>query len=207
MRPSGRLLLVLLALAAAVAGLWFFWPAPQPASVAPPASQARPGDPLAGISGLQITYYDVSGQSVREIREALNRVRPRDPNDGQPVDALAHWRIDWRWPTGPSGGCDLSRVRVTFRADILMPRLAPGAATPAPVAARWRAYAAALERHEAGHVRAAYDQVNAVRAAVRTSDCANANRAAGAVLDAAQRGDIAYDRETRHGATQGARFE
>jgi len=173
-------------------------PPPQPALAAETS--------LEGVTNLDVQYYEVSGNSLFEIRRALNRVRPRDPNDGLGVDALSSWYIAWRWPGNADGGCDLARAEIRFSARIRMPRLVETAATPAAVRQRWRAYAAALQRHEAKHIRHAWDNRNLVLTAIRASSCANASRDAQAAIATLARHDIDYDRQTRHGATEGAHF-
>ncbi len=182
------LLCLLAGLSAAVAG-------------PPPAT-----GPLAGIPNLDVEYYDVSGRSVAEIRAALNRVRPTDPNDGQRVDAVNRWYISWRWPGNGRGGCDLARTELRFSATLRMPRLVNTAVTPRAVLARWNAYRVALERHEAGHLRHAFDNLGSVRRAIRASSCATANDNGRAAVRLLARWDVTYDRQTRHGFSQGAHF-
>ena len=161
---------------------------------------------LADIPGVEIVHYEVSGDSLFEIRRALNRVRPRDPTDGQRVDALASWYIQWRWPVRGDGGCDLARAEIRFSGRVRMPRLVETARTPDAVRRRWRAYVAVLERHEANHIRRAWLSRNRVLAAIRASSCASADRDARAALAALVRQDRDYDRTTRHGLTEGAHF-
>jgi predicted secreted Zn-dependent protease len=163
----------------------------------------RPG-PLAGIPNLTIEYYDVSGRTPAAIRAALNAVRPRDPNDGLPVDALSRWNVRWSWRGNGRGGCDLANARIEYSARIVMPRLANEADVPPGLRARWRAYVAALETHEAGHVRYPYDRLGEIAAAIRASTCEGANEAARRALAPMQRHDVDYDRATRPGASQGA---
>jgi len=176
-------------------------PAPTVSGRQPPA-----GGSLAGIANVEVHYYDVRGNSLFEIRRALNRVRPRDPNDGLGVDALSSWYIQWRWPGDAAGGCDLSRAEIRFSGRIRMPRLVETAQTPEAVRLRWRAYVAALERHEATHIRQAWAHRNDVLAAIRASSCANATRDARAAIAIMGRRDVVYDRTTRHGLTEGAHF-
>lgn len=172
------------------------------AAVGPPPARG----PLAGIPNLDVQYYDVSGRSVGEIRAAINRVRPRDPNDGLAVDAVNRWYISWRWPSNGRGGCDLARTEMRFTATLRMPRLVNRAATPRAVLVRWDTYMAALERHEAGHLRHAYDNMGSVLRAIRASTCNQANEAGRAAVRVLARWDVTYDRQTRHGFSQGAHF-
>lgn len=178
-------------------------PRPAPAAAAPPGGIEAL---LAGVPNVEIGYYEVQGDSLAEIRRALNEVRPRDPNDGLRVDALASWYIDWRWPQGPGGRCDLSRAEIRFRAWVRLPRLVERATTPRAVRLRWRAYMAMLERHEANHIRRAWERSGRVLAALRVSTCAAASRDGLAAVAEIGRGDRDYDRATRHGFTEGAHF-
>jgi len=180
-------------------------PTAQPAApLAAPAQSLQAS--LAGITNVDIQYYDVSGNSLFEIRRALNRVRPRDPNDGLGVDALAGWYIEWRWPSGADGSCDLSRAEIRFSATIRMPRLVETPQTPPAVRMRWRTYVAALERHEATHVRHAWENRQIVLDALRASSCANAVRDGQAAIRRLGQHDRDYDQRTRHGLTEGAHF-
>jgi predicted secreted Zn-dependent protease len=173
-----------------------------PALAEPPA----PAGPFAGIPNVDIQYYDVTGRDPREIREAMNRLRPTDPNDGLRLDALTRWRMGFGWPRRGPDQCLLDQARVNFSATVLMPRLVSAETLPQGVRTRWQAYVAALETHEAGHVRHAYEAVPAVLAAIRAGTCANAQDAGRAAVRAAAAWDVDYDRATRHGATQGARY-
>lgn len=177
------------------------------AAAAPAAADPAPADgPLAGIPNLEIQYYDVTGRNPREIREAMNQARPTDPNDGLRLDALTRWRMGFRWPRRGPDQCVLDQARVNFTATVLLPRLANAEALPQSVRTRWQAYIAALETHEAGHVRHAYEAVSVVLAAIRASTCANAQEAGRAAVRAAAAFDPEYDRATRHGLSQGAHF-
>jgi len=178
---------VLLALAAAPAG-------------------AQTTDAFAGVPNLTFRTYTVTGTDAPSVRRSLDAGRPTDPHGGAPVDAGTDWAIHWRWPARRHGGCDLSRARVTFRATVTLPRLAEGATLPPPLAEAWTRYMAALETHEAGHVRYAYEHRGDVLAAIRGATCRTAEKRAEAALAAITAHDLAYDRDTQHGLTQGALF-
>ena len=162
--------------------------------------------PFAGVPGATIRSYPVRGNSVAAIRAALNAGGRVDRHDGAPVEAMTHWRFTWRWPGTPDGGCRLSAASVRFAATVTLPRLADPAGVPPDVLAAWRRYRAALEAHEARHVAHAYAARGQVLAAIRGSTCTRANRAASAVVAVLVADDVAYDRATRHGASEGAVF-
>jgi predicted secreted Zn-dependent protease len=162
--------------------------------------------PLQSLQGVTVRTYDVHGHDPRSIRASINAKRPVDPHDHGPADALTRWYIAWNWPDGPSGRCDLSRTKVSFRATVLLPNLRNIGGLDPALQERWRRYMQALERHEAGHVAYALDHLDDVKKAVMSATCDTANQAAMSALSVINRHDMDYDRLTRHGATQGARF-
>ncbi len=171
-----------------------------------PSTPSDASDVFADIPNLEVTYYDVTGNSVGAIRKAIDAVRPRDPNDGTGVDAVARWRIGWRWPRMANGTCDLARAELRFSATILLPRLAEPQRVPRAVLARWDSYMAALKGHEAKHIRTAWMNSGRVLDAIRASDCAGANEAGKAAIADLGQFDREYDRVTKHGRTEGAHF-
>ena len=173
-----------------------------------PADAQRARSPLTGMPNLAIRYYEVSGRTAEEIRAAIDRHprRPRDPNDGRPVDAAARWDFRWTWPENARGECDLSRVSISFSARVLMPRLADETAVPDPLLRRWRIFVARLAAHEDGHVFSAWRAMPELLATLRASRCADANADAERVLERIRQRDIDYDRRTDHGRRQGVRF-
>jgi predicted secreted Zn-dependent protease len=158
------------------------------------------------MPGLRIEYYEVSGRTAEEIRASIDRLRPADPNTGVRVDAFTSWYMHWNVPGSPEGVCRTELAVVTVDVTVGLPRLAdPGAVRPA-VLQRWNRYLAALEAHEANHVRLAYEGRDAVLRAIRASDCANGPQAARAAMEEARRRNDEYDRLTQHGMTEGAHF-
>ena len=57
----------------------------------PPAILTAPATPLPSqvlIEHAQIIYYDVTGSTANELRESMNKFRPKDPYDNNnPVDS------------------------------------------------------------------------------------------------------------------------
>lgn len=204
-----RRLLLLATLLAAGCGQSAQPPANQAAAGPVPVAEGPPPPAetsLAGIPNVTREYYQVTGANLFAIRRALNQVRPRDPNDGLGVDALSNWYFEWRWPAAAGGGCDLANAELRFRARIRMPRLAESADMPPAVRTRWQTYVTALERHEANHIRHAWDNRARVLAAIQASTCATADRDARAVIAQLVQGDVGYDQRTRHGMLEGAHF-
>lgn len=160
---------------------------------------------FAGVPGVKIATYPVSGRDLAAIRASLDAEGPYDRNDGMHVEAITHWHFAWQWP-GTADECDLSAATVRFSATVTLPRLVGAATAPPDVQASWRRYRAALEAHEANHVRYAHAHRGEVLAAIRGATCTTAEAAGQAVLQRLIEHDLAYDRETQHGASEGAVF-
>ena len=168
------------------------------------AARAQYDDGFGDIPNVSVEYYDVSGADVGAIRASMNARRPTDPRDGQPHDAVTSWHISFRYRNDP-GGCHASQDP-EFSAVVTLPRLANEGGVSSETLARWRRFTAALEAHEAGHARWAYEHLGDVKAALSAPSCAGAGAAGEAAIRRIALDDGAYDQQTRHGATQGAVF-
>lgn len=169
-------------------------------------ARAQTTDAFADIPGVTVAYYDVEGRDGPMIRRAIDARRPTDTHDRTRVDAISRWSMRWSLRGSAAGTCDLDSVVITFAATVTMPRLTSPVMLSPALKADWDRYVAALERHEAGHVRYAYDHRDDVRAAIRAGSCATVAAAGKAAIARIAEHDVAYDRETQHGRTQGARF-
>jgi len=160
----------------------------------------------AEIPNISFDYYPVSGRTVEEIARSLDRNRPVDPNDGQKVTALTHWMMGYSWPTDDRGRCDLSRASLQFQAVITFPRLVGETKLAPDVRQRWQRFSDALLRHEANHVRFAWDHRDEVLRSVRSSNCSRAAADGNRAIEAIARRDQENDRLSRHGELEGAVF-
>lgn len=186
-----RLLLSGLILAAAV-------------SVPGPVSGEGQDDPFSGIPNVSFAFYEVGGRDEDAIRASLNAHRPVDPNDGAAVDGRTRWQVSWKLRSD-SEGCRAVEPP-TFSATVTLPKLADESTVPSAVRAHWERYLASLRTHEAGHARYVYEHLGAVQSALLAKTCGEANAAGQAALKVVSAHDATYDRETKHGLTQGAVF-
>jgi predicted secreted Zn-dependent protease len=173
-----------------------------PPVVAPAAGAAKPKPPVKRAT---MVYYAVGGATPEQLRERLDARAPKSP-DGYRGDAYTRWEYRWNWPGYGSASCSLTRAVVTVRVVVSFPRWTHPKAAPASLAAAWKRYTRALARHEQGHVDYAVGHRLAVVRAIKGASCSSANAAALEQLDVIRKHDVAYDRSTQHGATQGARF-
>jgi predicted secreted Zn-dependent protease len=159
---------------------------------------------LSTAPNTEVTYHDVAGRTVDEIRQSLDAGALIDPVDGYKADALTHTSIHWQLEEKPEG----CLVRdLDFSATVQMPRLLQPELLKPRVLERWQAYISGLERHETGHVLLSFRRLSEIREALSSApDCEAANKAGEAVLEKIREGDREYDAETWHGVTQGAVF-
>jgi predicted secreted Zn-dependent protease len=161
-------------------------------------------------------YYQISGTTANELRQAMDRLRPTGP-DGKRHDAITTWDIPWRYHVvAVEGWCAVQSIEVSLDLVTTVPRWTNEAAAPAALAGQWRAYLAALAKHEDGHKQLAIEAAAAVRdlgahiKVPQRANCAEVGRtidtAAKAVIQEYQAKERQYDEETDYGRTQGARF-
>lgn len=221
----------LVVLGVAGAMLFFVRPAPAPvvsavpiATAAPPAVESdeepAPEDsPDAGSIPADVSVeiehedYTIQGSSAETLEGELARLGPKDQEGSH--HAYTRWSLRWSYPYERSSGrCSTGPVKVSVTVTFVMPKWSPPADAPAELVARWEKYQKALELHENGHKEHGLGAAREVREKLRgldsEPDCdamnRTANAAANRVVDDFKAKDKEYDRRTRHGATQGARF-
>ena len=157
--------------------------------------------------------YPVPIQPGQTLRQALHAATPILV-DGRRFHGYTHWNVHWNfwWNRDAAGHCRIARVSTRLSTRIQMPVLRT--ATDAQQA-RFARYARALHQHEQGHVqfgrRAAQSIDQGIAALSEAPDCPTLERQANALghrLLAEQATlEKTYDRDTRHGATQGAQVD
>lgn len=157
--------------------------------------------------------YPVRAQPGETLRKALNAATPIAV-DGQRFHGYTRWNVRWtfRWWREASGRCAITEVTTRLRTQVQLPEL--HSATPAQHAVFDR-YLSALSHHEEGHVQFGRDAAQAIDEGIAAlpaaPDCAALERRANTLghrllREHAER-EKQYDRDTRHGASQGARLE
>lgn len=157
--------------------------------------------------------YTVRAQPDQSLRQALNAATPIKVN-GQPFHGYTRWNVRWtfRWWREASGRCTITEVTTRLRTEVQLPEL--HSATPAQQALFDR-YLRSLSHHEQGHVQFGRDAAQAIDRGIAglpaAPDCATLERQANALghrlLAEHVEREKQYDRDTRHGASQGARLD
>jgi predicted secreted Zn-dependent protease len=162
----------------------------------------------------RVEYYDIQGSTALELRYDMNAKGPQAAS-GDRFDAYTRWLANWRWRYRDSGsGCAIASVRTTVTVRMTLPRWQNEHSADLATQQEWARFLAALERHEDGHRGhgvAAGDEIDRrVASLPPAATCA----ALGAIADELGKRivqkyiqlDADYDRDTGHGATQGARY-
>ena len=167
----------------------------------------------------KVEYYNVRGRNSAELRAAMNAKGPLNEAQGKRFDARTDWALSW-------DGLDFDRALAAKRifrltkwtlkleATVILPRWENERDGLPFERRRWRVYLARLNLHEAGHVKLAEQTATALEQSFgklgffpsqKKLETAVKTRAEKILRDyTAKHGE--YDRRTRHGKTQGARF-
>lgn len=173
-------------------------PSTQNAGPTPTAAQS------ATITGADILYYDIYGQTAKDLRSQMNALGPLD--GGRRWDAYTAWYIRWNWPGYGTRNCDLSRATTSLEITVTLPRWANPEGADAALITKWNKYYGALARHEQAHVDNALEGYPKVLQAIQNATCATAEQAALQAIEPIHAADRDYDKKTGHGAAQGAVF-
>ena len=151
---------------------------------------------------LKIKYYLVEGNSLAEARQSIM-------NEGKRRDAYLAWEIFWTDPVEAlASGTALVKPAVRNQMELTLPRWQN---PPADLAGQWERYLLAVIEHELvhiGHVDTAVEALKKDLLDASTVDGMVARQQADMIghkaLNAIRAEDRAFDRRTKHGATQGA---
>lgn len=141
------------------------------AALAAPSPQT-PADAFAGLPGVTVRTYLVTGRGPQEVRASVNAVRPV-ASDGRGRDATTTWTYNARWRNDPSGACLPESTEVTWSFVVTLPELAADARLRGESVSRWNDWVAFLTTQERRRVEGAIAGFEAMQAAMRASpDCA-----------------------------------
>lgn len=162
----------------------------------------------------QVERYAIEGSTPSELRREMNVKRPHT-SDGRRFDGRTRWYVSWRYRYRKTGSaCAIAAVNTSLKVTITLPQWSNESDADRTTRQHWARYLAALEQHEQGHRRHGVDAANEIDAAIASmppaGNCdalgSGANLLGKSVLQKFSQRDLDYDRDTRHGATQGARF-
>lgn len=169
---------------------------------------------VAHADEARLVYYDVAGHGANALRQQLDASGPPDGH-GRRYDAVTHWNVAWTYHYLPTEtGCRFTDIQTSIEGTITLPRWTDGDSASNRLRKKWQTYLAALRVHEDGHyshgVGAAREVEDLGRSYHVAGTCSAIGRTfndlAGSIVEKYKAMDVAYDHDTNHGQTQGARF-
>jgi predicted secreted Zn-dependent protease len=158
------------------------------------------------------TQYQIYGDTASELRTQIQHCAP-----GASGSSLAEYtgqtsyNLSWQYAVSISTKCSAQDIKVGVHTATALPYWQPTGNATSGLAERWQAFDASLRTHEQGH--AVIDKAYAAKLlddlnALGPVDCDNLTAAIRTIVDsdvaALNQANDTYDRQTDHGATQGA---
>ena len=107
--------------------------------------------------------YQITGSTVHDLRQMINRDGPTNSDDGKRYDGLTEWSLKWDYKLKRRGKMWIVVNRtVLLDIKVLTPRWTDFQTAPGILRTQWQIYRANLLRHEEGHVRVALRAANAI---------------------------------------------
>ena len=167
----------------------------------------------AGVSGeTEVVYYDVHGRTAAELIADMRRFGPK-PATGTIYYGETHTPLSWEYRTRSDGSmCSLRDIRMHASAKITLPAWRTPVDTMSRLWADWKQSMAGLEVHEIGHkdISGRYALLIMKKLREINTFCSSVNDEARRVTDGLLKQlhdeHERYDRDTRHGLTQGSAF-
>lgn len=161
-----------------------------------------------------VEHYSIDGATPADLRRELNAKGPMG-SGGRRFDGYTRWYVSWQYRYNRTdGGCAIGSVSTHVKVTMTLPRWSSPSRGDDATRQQWARYLSALELHEQGHRRhgidAGHEVDRAIAAMPPAAHCdalgAAANALGASILKKYNQRDLDYDRDTQHGATQGARF-
>jgi predicted secreted Zn-dependent protease len=157
------------------------------------------------------SVYRISGFSHDDLLREMLRKGPGTDEIGTRFGLhLSQWRYGYEYRSSP-GLCRLTEAQVLLRSVIITPEWTNVSTAPQELSRGWRPFVAALRTHEEGHrnrAKALGVFLWQALLGLEASSCDELERrvrdTAESVLADGREAQLAYDRDTGHGSTQGA---
>lgn len=154
-------------------------------------------------------FYDVQGSTPEEVRASMIERGPKDAG-GKARFAYTDWYVSWRWKKTSDGNVDTNTIALECSAQILLPRLRPGANTDQRFIRAWHEYAERMREHELKHVEHVSARAPEIISVIHKESArrgglspVSANKFVSEVISRIKALDRAYDRATNHGLREG----
>jgi predicted secreted Zn-dependent protease len=183
----------------------------------PPVVRARDIQPSGDVQVIdQRVRYEIAGITADQLAAQIKQLGPTDPeNRGGSFTGYARTRFAWDVDESVALGakrerCMIESVDIYLDVWITLPRWEPPASASQALIAEWGRYLERLRIHELGHKeiarRLAKEAARATKGLIGPCGVVHerADERIEKILGREDALQEAYDRSTRHGATQGA---
>jgi predicted secreted Zn-dependent protease len=180
---------------------------PAPGLSAPPRSETA--KPIPNV--IRTDYYEISGDTAEAL---LASMRANQPFTNY---AATEWRVSWKYDCLlKPNECILRSFKVQVRVRFILPHWIDSQRADLALQEEWKRYFGALQIHESGHagfgIEAGKEMVRLVnsrewRVADRKELKARIDEECEKTLQDFRAQEVAYDKKTDHGRTQGARLK
>jgi predicted secreted Zn-dependent protease len=169
------------------------------------------------VPRIQIHYtpYAITGTTPAALRKQLSRRGPLDLAQNRRYDARTDWSVQWSFRyTKKDDRCMIQNASSSVAIIVTLPQWQLLKNAPQSLVDEWNQYLIALRLHEVGHQQHGIDAATEVLQRLNSfpsyASCKSlktaAQAAAQAIIQQFNQRDVAYDRTTKHGYTQGAVF-
>lgn len=185
------------------------------ADLVDPSATSLPELPGVTVVTSEKQFYQITGNTEKELRQQMSALGPPDEETGKIFDARTDWTIKWYFYYDKSNNeCKIDRAEVSLSLTYIYPEWNPPADAASALVSKWNTYMENLVIHEEAHGSLADDGARIIYQTildmppVTTCDALGeaTNAAAQEKIDDLKQRQKAYDDETGHGKTQGAVF-
>lgn len=159
-------------------------------------------------------YYSISGNSESQLRDEMNKNR-LTCEDAVTFDACTDWYIKWSYPRKiVDGKCYTGSVTISVDVKFTYPQWNVNNEVSSDLKDKWAKFVDALKLHENRHKEHAVNGGKQIREILNSlqgySTCQEldnvVNQKGQDMLSKIRENDRAYDSQTNHGETEGAKF-
>jgi len=160
-------------------------------------------------------YYNIKGNTAKELRKEIDSKGQRYPGGKKRYPAFTKWHTKWEFKYGSKNSkCYISQVTVTLTINYTYPKWINKNKASKELQKKWDTYIKNLITHEKGHAKIAQNAAAEVEKAILNTPMVNkcedlgnnANKIGKNVIKKWTDIEIKYDKDTKHGLTQGAKF-
>lgn len=156
--------------------------------------------------------YPIQGQTAKELHDQIKQHGHYE--NGERYAGFTQWTVTWHffYKEIPNQGCGITSVSTDVKIVYLLPQWIDINSAPLELKNKWIKNMEALTIHEKGHGQHALLAAQKIEQALirlpRQTHCQlienKAKQVAQSIISKYNKEDVKYDKQTNHGATQGA---